>query len=170
MLFKGIEPDGHIAKMLTVPEERCYSTSSDESNTSFQVKKEKNSEAEKSTEIESKSEEVTVHVEIKVSRKRMLSSPGSKSPSKKICLDEGGGNATSGDSSEKYFKAITTKKSNDKNEKKCIKDLQCNVGPYTTMLNTTSVRLSFCALPGKYMVSTLQANFPLYSHNILLHC
>ena len=122
MLFKGIEPDGHIAKMLTVPEERSNSTSSNESNTSFQVKKEKNSELETPTEIQSKSEEVAVHVEIKVSRKRKLSSPGSKSPSKKICLDEGCGNARSGDSSEKYFKTITTKNNNEKNEKKSIKD------------------------------------------------
>ena len=122
MFFKGVEPDGHIAEMLTVPEERYYSTSSNESNTSFQVKKEKNSEFETPTEIQSKSEEVTVHVEIKVSRKRKLSSPGSKSPSKKICLDEGCGNARSGDSSEKYFKTITTKNNNDKNQKKRIKD------------------------------------------------
>ena len=135
MLFKGIEPDGHIAKMLTVPEERSYSTSSDESNTSFHVKKEKNSEFETPTEIESKSEEVTVHVEIKVSRKRMLSSPGSKSPSKKVCLDEEGGNATSGDSSEKYFKAITTKKSNDKNEKKCVKDADHSSSETSTGFN-----------------------------------
>ena len=135
MLFKGIEPNGHIAKMLTVPEETSYSTSSNESNTSFQVKKEKNSEAEKPTEIESNSEEVTVHVEIKVSRKRMLSSPGFKSSSKKICLDEGVGNATSGDSSQKYFKAITTKNNNDKNEKKRVKDADHSSSETSTGFN-----------------------------------
>ena len=106
MLFKGIEPDGHIAKMLTIPEEGCYSTSSNESNTS--------------------------------SQKRTLSLTDSSSPTscKKVCLDEG--IATSGDSSNNYFKAIATKNNNDK--KKRVKDADHSSSETSTGFTQTNTK------------------------------
>ena len=142
MLFKGIEPDGHIAKMLTIPEEASYSTTSDESNTSFQIKKENNSEIETPAEMSTKSQEVTLNVQIQVSHKRKLSSTGSKSPTscKKVCLDEGSNAAVSGDSSYEYFEAITTKNTNDKNEKNRIKDADHSSSETSTGFTQTNAK------------------------------
>ena len=39
-------------------------------------------------------------------------------------------------------------------QRKCAMDLQCNVGPADSTLNTTAIRMFYCALPGKYFVRT----------------